>query len=155
MDPRFYCAAYQNLAGWSYKLKGPKTSLKQTNCCIAAERILKQYFPDAGWSSQTHADLMIMGGARPWSPMDAIEAAGVGHPVSGPLPGRWHLVQMWADADALKRGHTCFYYEPAVGPVASVGFIIEATDADVVWFRECSLTDKLSGRDCRLAVLDL
>ena len=154
MGPEFYCAAYEYLAGWTYKNKAPDIKRKQTNCCIAAEKILKRVFVNGRFTRQTNRDFMIVDGSRPWSPMDAVEAAGIGRKVDNPQPGCWHLVQIWGDAANLKRGHTCFYFEPPVGPIAG-SYIIEATDAQVAWFRESTLPEKLDGRKCRLAVLDL
>lgn len=144
--------AWRHLAGWTYKLV-PDTDRRQTNCCIAAERILHEWYPEGAWTRATHADLMIMDGARPWSPIDGIAAAGVGHFAAQPMPGRWHLVQVWADAVKLKQGHTFLYYEPMT-PSTDGPYVLEATNAKVEFFRACGLEEKADGREYQLAVLD-
>ena len=154
----FLTHAWANLAGWKYK-RVPDTSKRQTNCCIAVERILHAAAPHGAWSDQTHRDLMILDGARPWSPMDGVEAAGIGHPVDSPVPGRWHLVQFWGDPVKLLKGHTILYYQTTyVTPSGEPdGYIAEATDAfdSVSWFRSGTLTEKANGREYRMAVLNV
>ena len=146
-----HAVIWQYLAGWEYRTI-PDIRQRQTNCCIAVELILKALRPDGQWSTQTHADLMILDAARPWSPIDAIEAAGIGSRVDAPVPGRWHLVQFWRDPVALTNGHTILWYQSPLAFI-SEGYVAEATDASVQWFRKTTLSEKAGGRQYRLASL--
>jgi hypothetical protein len=79
-----------------------------------------------------HADIHLLDAARPFSPVEAIEAAGIGLVSSDPIPGRWHLAQGWVSLDPLKDGHAWIWYHPPV-PVAAKPFIIQATSARPPW----------------------
>ena len=119
---------------------------------------MKLAMPGGNWTRAVHADLMIMDAKRPWSPIDAVEAAEVGGRVTEPIPGRVHLVQWWLDPVALKGGHTALIYA-GMAPEISPGLIIEATDAAVAWIRTGSIEEKAmyrgKKRKYRLAVLDI
>lgn len=159
MNPVFFEACWRYGAGWIYKNKAPNTALGETNCSIFTELVMKMVFVNGMWTKQTHADLMILDGGRPWSPIDAVEAAGIGSRVTEAVAGEWHLVQAWADPDAIKGGHSFFYYEPPSPPFVCPSFVAEATDAPVQWVRSCSLQEKLilrgRIRQHRMAVLPM
>ena len=159
MNPIFFEGCWRYAAGWIYKRNAPNTRLKETNCCIFTEMVMQRVFPNGLWSEQTHRDLMILDASRVWSPIDAVEAAGIGRRVDEPVASEWHLVQAWADAAGLKGGHTFFYFEPEHAPFIGAPFVAEATDARVQWVRESTLDEKLmyrgKPREYRMAVLPM
>jgi len=78
--------------GWSYDFADPfypaavpgvsirvaaEPSQHKTNCCCFVEAVLVDIF-DVPWGKQPHADMMILDGARPFSPVEACVAAGIG-----------------------------------------------------------------------------
>ena len=102
--------AHNHLDGYRYKLVGPNLDKMETNCCIATEQIMMEYF-DIEFSSEQHGDLMILDPKRPWSPIDAVVSAGIGQAVDAPVPGRFHLMQTWRGLNPLDRGHSVIYFE--------------------------------------------
>lgn len=86
-----------------------------TSCSPFAGAVVIDAFPMARWSSQSWADLQIMDAARPWSPIAAVVAAGIGSEVGRPMSGRWHYCQGWSGLDngrivATSGGHSWLCY---------------------------------------------
>jgi hypothetical protein len=107
---------------------------KSTNCSSFGAAVLVGTWPNGKWTEQTYADLQIFNPAeRPWSPADAVAAAGVGRVLpmgEEPMPGRWHYCQGWKTLSGTitvgehagepgwvrgDRGHTFFWYCPDRG----------------------------------------
>jgi len=83
----------------------------QIDCSSFTAWILSVVYPDAAWDKKTYQDMQIFDAARPWSPLEAAQRAGVATEISQePVPGRWALCQAWKDArtddgDSLGGGH--------------------------------------------------
>lgn len=135
-------AAHKYLDGWTYKLVAPDASKRETNCCIATEKIVEEGF-GVRFDHEQHADAMIMDGGRPMSPIDAVVESGIGFEVRYPIPGRIHYMQTWrvvpeehadeswfnpaAEVGPLKSGHSKLYSEPLSGVVGDPPLVIQAT----------------------------
>jgi hypothetical protein len=82
----------------------------QIDCSSFTAWILSVVYPDAPWDKTTYGDMQIFDAARPWSPIEAVERAGVGSRTASRVPGAWALCQAWKDArtddgDSLGGGH--------------------------------------------------
>lgn len=126
LDTRIRLAAFDML-GWRYGTgrktrfpyarpmipsqlvqKGTATAL--IDCSSFTAYILATVYPERHWSSARYAELQIFDAEEPWSPILAIERAGVGSRIPGPVPGVWALSQAWVDAstrdgDSVSGGH--------------------------------------------------
>lgn len=109
--------SYSRDNGIPFRRPGMPSSLANgklgIDCCTFTTYILHTVFPEARWSSKTYQQLQL---AMPrdqwdaWGPMAAVEAAGVGQRVDGPVAGRWAITQAWKDGsfddgDGVTGGH--------------------------------------------------
>lgn len=90
--------------------------------------------------TQYHAELHLTDAAKPFSPVEAVEAAGLGIVSEEPIPGRWHLAQGWQSLEPLNRGHAWLWWEPPV-PVAANSFIVQATTS-LPWCEHRTLAEQ-------------
>lgn len=80
------------------------------DCSSFTAYVLATAYPGGHWSRARYAELQIFDAQRPWSPISAVEYAGVGSRIDGPAKGVWALCQSWVDAstrdgDSLSGGH--------------------------------------------------
>lgn len=80
------------------------------DCSSFTSYILFTAYPDGAWTDQSYQDLQIMDPNRPWSPIEAVENAGVGSRVDAPTGGLWHLTQAWKSVSPLTSGHARMIY---------------------------------------------
>jgi len=124
LDVRLHCAM-SDLVGWRYgtgaEVRFPKFrpmlpshlvdfGEKRIDCSSATAYLLATAFPQGRWSRDRYRELQIMDASDPWSPVKAVEAAGVGSRIDKPIPGVWALSQAWvddttSDGDGLSGGH--------------------------------------------------
>ena len=88
---------------------------QQIDCSSLTTYVLVSVFPHGEWSMPRYRELQIFDVRRPWSPLEAVEAAGVGVAIDGPEKGAWALSQAWKDAsiddgDGLSGGHARIVY---------------------------------------------
>lgn len=98
-----------------------------TVCSVFTAGVILEAFADAAWSTHAYADLTLQDGARPWSPIEAVVAAGIGREVQAPESGRWHLMQGWGSLAPLTRGHAWLW--------SPLGSILQASSSEgrVTW----------------------
>ncbi len=102
-----------------------------TNCSSFGAAILVGRYPSGAWTSETYAGLQIFHpDQRPFSPVEAVVAAGVGRRVETPQAYRWHICQGWRSLRGPDRGD---------GPTWVKG------DKGHTWFWLC-LDDDLAGK---------
>ena len=80
------------------------------DCSSFTAYCLATAYPFARWTQQRYAELQIMEAENPWSPISAVERAGVGGRISQPVKGVIALSQAWVDAstkdgDSVSGGH--------------------------------------------------
>ena len=145
--------AHKHLDGYRYKLNGPNLDNLETNCCIATEQIMMEYF-GAKFTREEHRDLMILDAARPWSPIDAVVSAGIGIAVDKPIPGRYHMMQRWRSTDPLECGHSLIYFE-APTPDPDGCLVIQATyDMNSAFLKVHDIAAASRGYEYRIALLN-
>ena len=124
LSVRMHCAM-SDLVGWRYgtgaDVRFPKArpmlpkhlvSQKQKliDCSSGTAYVLATAIPHGYWDEDRYRELQIMEATKPWSPVDAVEKAGVGSRIDKPIPGMWALSQAWVDdttvdGDGLSGGH--------------------------------------------------
>lgn len=122
--------AIQALVGWRYGRSvsfpalrpGLPATLVERNavnaridCSSAVGYVVITATPKGRWNRARYDDLQIMDADRPFSPIEACEAAGVGSRVDAPVAGLWHGLQTWRDSstddgDGLEGGHLVLAY---------------------------------------------
>lgn len=85
------------------------------DCSSFTSYVMATVFPDGHWTRARYAELQIFDAERPWSPLSAVEYAGVGSRIPGPVKGAWALCQAWVDAstrdgDSVSGGHARIVY---------------------------------------------
>lgn len=119
--------AASDLLGWRYKtgsdvrfpaarngLAVPSSMIDPDgpgiDCSSLTAYLLMTAYPEAPWNGDRYGELQIFDAAEPWSPIDAVEQAGVGSRVSAPVAGTWHLTQTWKSLNPLSGGHARLAY---------------------------------------------
>ncbi len=90
--------------------EGAAAPSKRIDCSTLTSYLLATAFPHGAWTPEVYADLQIFDGERPWSPIEAVEKAGVGSRVLRLREGMICLSQAWVDAstrdgDSVSGGH--------------------------------------------------
>ena len=89
------------------------------DCSTMTTALLAYAHPDGDWSFGTYKRMQVWPYLDdPWSPIEAVHMAGVGHPVPVPVAGRWHLAQCWVrlpEFDDVGQGHAVLMYASADG----------------------------------------
>jgi hypothetical protein len=126
------------------------TGVDAVDCVIFAEAILHSSYPEIDWSG-THADLMILDAARPFSNVEALVGLGF-REVPELVPGRWHYCQGWRKNGA---GH-CFLIWSPPSPEPGRPYKLEATNARSDWYAPTDWTRESSryGAGLRLVLLE-
>lgn len=80
------------------------------DCSSFGSYVLITATPAGRWDAARYGELQIFDAKAPWSPLDAVERAGVGVKVAEPVVGGWHVCQAWVDdrlddGDPLDQGH--------------------------------------------------
>lgn len=102
---------------------------RRIDCSSATAYVLATAYPGGAWTRGRYRELQIMDPSRLWSPLDAVELAGIGSRVPGPVPGTWALCQAWGDArlddgDGVEDGHSRLVQ---VGPDGDALLVFEST----------------------------
>lgn len=100
------------------------------DCSSLVAYILMTVYPSEFtlWTGEHYAGLQIMDAARPWSPIEAVERAGVGSRVPRPVGGSWHVTQRWKSLSPLSGGHARLCYAHEDDP--DLLDVLEATTRD-------------------------
>jgi len=85
------------------------------DCSSFTAYVLLTAFPLGRWDAERYGELQIFNASEPWSPIDAVERAGVGSRVSAPVAGLWHLTQAWKSLAPLAGGHARLSYSQPDG----------------------------------------
>ena len=111
------------------------TTSAQRQCCCYAQAVIER------WAMLPPATGSLLAMWRifpelenPWSPVEAVQAVGLGEQVAAPIVGRWHLVQGWrtaGDPERVARGET----PQGTGHT----FLWRASSAE--WGRQCDSAD--------------
>lgn len=109
---------------------------RATNCCAFVAAVLAYARPLASWDDDTYSGLMIMDPDRPFSPCEAVAAAGAADLVPLHVATRWHVCQGWRSlhhrppgddgvarpyVSTGDRGHTFLWRADGSGPPYSAG----------------------------------
>lgn len=141
-------SALRHLAGSSYD-NSPPYDPGSLDCVRFTYAVLRDLWPAV--VPQYHAQIHLTDPAQPFSPVAAIDSAGIGRglaplpgePAPRPLPGFWHLCQGWKTLSPLNRGHGWLWYEPEA-PLLGSSLIVQSTNARYPWVLPMSWDDQVA-----------